>query len=105
MKRSILLTIIALLTISSYAQVWCPPGADWHWGLYGFAMGGHVHRQYMGDTFIGGRMAQRIEESGARIDYLTHDTTLFDDNQYTAVDNGDVLVWVAYGGVWQWDTL
>ena len=68
-------------------------------------MGGHVHRQYMGDTFIGGRMAQRIEESGARIDYLTHDTTLFDDNQYTAVDNGDVLVWVAYGGVWQWDTL
>jgi hypothetical protein len=105
MYRKPLLLLALPLCISANAQVWGVTGAEWHWTIANLAVDGYVHRQYTGDTLVGGRIAQKIQEDGYFIDYLLNDTITIDRMQFTSIDNDDVLLWVNYNNVWQWDTL
>ncbi len=98
-----LLVMISLPAVR--AQSWCPPGAEWHWGIFNLGVDGFVHRWYAGDTVVYGRNAQKIQEAGVVINYFSQDTTSFDVTRFTSMDGQDVLLWSERDGTWQWDTL
>ncbi len=69
MKRPLITALAAFLLFApgASAQSWCPPGAEWtqwyntvDWGT-GYSTEGFVISRYMGDTLIGGFMAQHID--------------------------------------------
>lgn len=58
---------VFLISSQASAQSWCPPGAEWSF-LYGTldwtngaTTSGYSHARYVGDTLLGGVMAQQID--------------------------------------------
>lgn len=65
------LAIVLLSSPTAYGQSWCPPGAKWmmnyhtvDWGS-GYSTEGFILDEYVGDTLIGGMVAQKI--NGTRL--------------------------------------
>ncbi len=101
-----LLTALFFVPTLAQAQSWCPPGAQWHWSMLGFATSGYVHEAYVGDTMIAGREAQRIHRDGYVIlHWANEDTIPIDEDVFTSQGNGDVFLWMDHEGTWAWDTL
>jgi hypothetical protein len=61
MKKSILLSMIILLSVSLNAQVWIDAGAKWTYDYWNVAEGGTYTFSYTNDTLIAGKQCQEIE--------------------------------------------
>ncbi|HOP45099.1 MAG TPA: hypothetical protein PLA11_16370 [Flavobacteriales bacterium] len=107
MGRAILFLFFFVVGMLGRSQVWCPPGATWHVSTSGLAGAGYSQYAYAGDTLVGGRMAQRITETGYFIDYISFppDTIPVNSERFTAVDDGVVYLWTSMSGTLEWDTL
>lgn len=103
--RTLLATLALLALASAKSQSWCPPGATWT-HEYADVMGGQfgVQRlEYVGDTLLGGFMAQRLME--------THVTAPWGSTQFTSSSysslytrSADRVVYL-WNGVNEYDTL
>lgn len=85
--KSLFLSIALCAATSITAQTWCPPGAEWHYQWYDFTEFGSVRVNCLGETTVGGHVAQRLEtvksvylnfqgstQVGAWITYYTRST-------------------------------
>ncbi|HLP50242.1 MAG TPA: T9SS type A sorting domain-containing protein [Chitinophagales bacterium] len=61
MKTLIYLLIILSLPLASYAQSWCPAGAEWHYGYYYWNQVGDIHYRYTKDTVVEASACKKIE--------------------------------------------
>lgn len=100
---------LPLTAFCAQAQVWCTPGASWHYRAVSFIYDGYYHRAYTGDTVLLGQPAQRIVTNGMLV-YLPGtpgaDTSyIVNQVQYTALQNEVLMVpaWSPNGLAW--DTL
>ncbi len=59
-RRLIHVFLFAICSLSSHAQIWCPPGATWTYDA-GLLLDGFRRMSYVGDTLIDGYMAQKID--------------------------------------------
>jgi Secretion system C-terminal sorting domain len=107
MKRSILFTAIAFITIGAFAQSWCPPGAEWVYRPPPGPVIGYSHVVYEGDTIVGGRQAQILSEDAAWYDLSTQSGThsFTAVSTITSVAGGVVSSWGSTINGWEWDTL
>lgn len=99
-------TFIPLLfALTTHAQSWCPPGAKWTFE-YADMLGGQfgVERvEYVGDTMVGGHLAQRLRETSVTApwgstDYVSQSYS----SLHTYFDSGVVYLW---NGIAAYDTL
>lgn len=93
---------------NTFGQSWCPPGAEWHVTRSGFMMQGYAHYVYEGDTFIYGRNAQKISQSG--YEYVTYPQPqeyIISGLGYTSLEDDVLLVPISipFTQTWTWDTL
>lgn len=95
MRNQLLGFAIAVAQMAS-AQVWCPPGAQWHyehWGMFGNQLGS-VHVQYIADTMVQGVSAKRLSCTASGYDFLLGQPYLFTwPNLITRSDQGQVSRW------------
>ena len=109
MKQSLtsLLVVALLVTTSSQAQVWCPPGAQWsHVNLLveGDGVYETMVERYVGDTLIAGQSAQHIKQYRYLAEQDAGEPALnMVTDQYTRHDGDLVLTWNAQVGTF--DTL
>jgi hypothetical protein len=61
MKKSLLLSMIILLSVSLNAQVWIDAGAKWTYDYWNVSEGGTYTFTYTNDTLILGKQCQEIE--------------------------------------------
>lgn len=97
MKKGILLwAVLPWLCPTLHAQVWCPPGAEWHfehWGQFGNQLGS-VHVQYAADTMVQGVAAKRLSSTASGYDFLIGQPYVFDlPNIITKSDQAQVSRW------------
>jgi hypothetical protein len=104
MRTALLVPLVFAFALLN-AQTWCPPGAQWNYQIQGLMLDGYVVRTYVGDTVIDGRNAQRIHESGYRIEYWSGDTVALDGNRYTSLQDSTLFLWGAFSDPVGWDTL
>lgn len=96
MLRTSLLLLATVLAFGSHAQSWCPTGATWTFE-YANILGGYwgVQRvEYVGDTIVGGYVAQELRQTHVvapwgTTDYAPYSTPSF----YTRYDEDIVYVW------------
>lgn len=99
-------SLLLFIPLFLSAQIWCPPNASWKWNTSSFEREGRTERNYVGDTLIDGRTAQRIHVTGFTVNTIgTADTLLFDQYRYTSTETDMVLVWSIWNGPVEWDTL
>jgi hypothetical protein len=103
--RTALLALPIFVSAFLNAQSWCPPGAQWNYQIQGLMLDGCVVRTYVGDTVIDGWNAQRIHESGFRIEYWSGDTVALDSDRYTSIQGSTLFLWGAFSDPVGWDTL
>jgi hypothetical protein len=107
MIRQYAIILCSLFLCTATAQSWCPPGAQWHVSSFGYMMSGYIHYVYEGDTFIHGRMAQKISREGYQfVTFPVHHQFIISGHTYTALED-DVLLVPVYLSTenWVWDTL
>lgn len=97
MKKGILLwAVLPWLCPTLHAQVWCPPGAEWHfehWGQFGNQLG-RVHVQYATDTMVQGVSAKRLSSTASGYDFLIGQPYVFDlPNIITKSNQAQVSRW------------
>src|SRR5690606_6366531 len=97
MKKGILLwAVLPWLCPTLHGQVWCPPGAEWHfehWGQFGNQLGS-VHVQYAADTMVQGVAAKRLSSTASGYDFLIGQPYVFDlPNIITKSDQAQVSRW------------
>ncbi len=63
MKKIILISVMLILSIQLFAQVWVKPGATWHYSYYGVLSYGYEKFEYTKDTLLKGIVCQKIERS------------------------------------------
>lgn len=108
MRHTILFTM-AIIPSLAVAQVWCPPGAQWHDGFSYATSNGYNVRTYAGDSAVGGYNAQRI--SGESLWFTWDPTPQYHNNVlqdvFTRIENGILFIWHSQGGFYPpyWDTL
>lgn len=95
---------LILLCLQADAQVWCPPGAVWHWSGYTDPLNTYTVNTYVGDIpFSGGTMQEITSETH----YYTFNPPGYHmytgPTRYTWVDNG-VVYHTDNSNVW-FDTL
>ncbi len=99
MLRHMLITATMMVTIGSYAQSWCPPGAQWIYDVGSPWITASLQLTYTSDTIVDGFPAQRIDRIYQQTQPMNVVTSW--DPFFTRT-NGDV-VWEWNGT--QWDTL
>ncbi len=99
------LIFLALLPSLACAQSWCPPGATWT-HEYADVLGGYwgVQRaEYVGDTIIGGYVAQELRQTHVVAPWGTSNYAPYTTSSlYTRYDNDIVYIW---DGVSAYDTM
>lgn len=104
MKKCMLLwAVLPWLCPALHAQVWCPPGATWHYGME--PNGGHEVVEYIGDTVVGGRTAQQLASSATFFSPSSQTWEMTTAVRYTSVQDSIVFLWAEQGSTWGWDTL
>lgn len=96
MARQFLLTLLATLSVTGQAQSWCPPGAKWTFGYDSFmsSYSGVERVEYVGDTMVGGQLAQRLLQTEVVAPWGTSTYTATSySSLYTYHDNGVVYLW------------
>lgn len=95
LRRSISLLVL-VLTLTCQAQNWCPPGAKWT-HEYADVLGGYfgVQRvEYVGDTVLGGYVAQRLDQTHVVAPWGTTDYAPYSTlSLFTRYDNDIVFIW------------
>ncbi len=95
------MVLFACLSLGSYAQSWCPPGAEWH---HSFSVPGGQGEQWWwhaGDTIIGNDPAQIISRSF--VNNGLSDTSYSHAAMITKDHEGLVEIWS--NSFQAWDTL
>lgn len=96
---------LTLLPVLASAQSWCPPGAKWTYE-YANVLGGYsgVQRvEYVGDSLLGGYMAQRLDQTDVVAPVGTTNYTTYPSfSLFTRYDNEVVFIWDNNGA---YDTL
>jgi Secretion system C-terminal sorting domain len=109
MKRSILFAAIAFISIGTFAQSWCPPGATWTYDSEMYTAG-FLRMSYVRDTVIEGYDAQVIDKYTATQYPQPPPDPLFSGPPYTSYEPIAIItrhdsdaVFVRLGN--DWDTL
>ncbi len=97
MRKLILTGVMVVLWGAMSAQMWCPAGAEWYYGMDTGANGrnGYYHIKYAGDTLINGHVCKRMR--GTEVSHSNvlgmgaTDTVSLGDN-YTYADTSKVYV-------------
>jgi hypothetical protein len=70
--RNGLILLLLSVSLSSFSQKWCPPGARWYYGLEsGFGYSGYIKITYTGDTLIQGKICNKLARKETGADYMT----------------------------------
>ncbi|MBK6543358.1 MAG: hypothetical protein IPG10_19160 [Flavobacteriales bacterium] len=105
MWRLAILLVPTSFSFLAHGQIWCAPGATWDFSIQALSIGGYVHREYTGDTVVGGR-TQVIEERGYIINYLQGGSIdTISATHFTNVEDSIVYYWIPVNGIETWDTL
>ena len=103
---TLLLAAALLLTSSTHAQSWCPPGATWVYNSSGAWLQSQTQYTFVGDTVVDGFTGQHIERRSLVIPPSWDGDTMY---EYTGPDivtrtqPGLVYWWLE--DVQEWDTL
>lgn len=99
--------IIYCLLMQSAAQCagqsWCPPGAEWKYDLIGFGFDGCGVDNFVSDTLLAGRVAQRIDREESAHYYFTDTTINSTYSHFTSLEDGVVYQYLPTTA--EWDTL
>lgn len=95
MKRVYILTILFLLSVSSFAQNdWAPPGATWYYNYQNFWHEGYIKIEYSKDTLLAGQNCKVLQKTSIIYDFLASET---DTNvygfEYTFIDSNIVYAY------------
>ena len=104
MNKPLLTATLCLSLASAFGQtVWCPAGAQWHYGYGSFNVSGYIELNYVGDTVYNGAPCHRLDQ---RIKYIIHPDNTVSENHhpvYTYESGG--IVYAAVPTLSDWDTL
>lgn len=94
MKKSILSILFIFSITFSNAQVWCPPGATWHYDYMNFAVEGFVKFEYNGDTTINTINCKKLDITHSGYSYWNSQNYTYSEKKYTYDSLGVIYFYV-----------
>lgn len=101
--KKLFFLLFVFYSFSIFAQQWCTPGAQWHYGYGWFSSVGYVDLKYMSDTTYAGQPCHKLTEHLHVVDQFTWNDWDNYTNYYSYESNGIVFAYDSYNLIW--DTL
>jgi hypothetical protein len=110
MKISLLLLLLILCHLgfkcaNAQGMVWCPKGAQWHYGYNSFSVTGFVELSYNSDTIVDGEPCKKLIEQVNYVDQISGNEGGYTMYRYTYESDSIIYGYNNAFGSSFWDTL
>lgn len=101
--KKLFFLVFVFYSITSSAQVWCLPGAQWHYDYGFFAATGYVNLRYISDTVYEGKNCHKLTEHLHTVDQSNWNVYDAYTDYFSYDSGGIVFAFDYYNSIW--DTL